>query len=116
MRPTYARQYTMSKYVKWTAFCNIQDSPGTCLETSRSYEQEVMSQGKDSTVFYLMYYSNITIIRFVHHHVHFNSILALYFPIISQKYFILASLTNNKGTGVSMWKKQCYYILNDLQK
>ena len=92
MSLTYVRQYTMSKYIKWTAFCDIQDSPGTYLETSRWCEQEVMSHGRDSTVFYRMYYSSITFIRFVHCHVHFNSILALYFPIISQKYFILANV------------------------
>lgn len=96
MRLTYVIQYAMSKYVKWTAFCNIQGSLGTCLETSRSCEQEIMSQGRDSTAFHIMYYSSITTIRFVHNHVHFNSILALYFPIISQKYFILVNLTNNK--------------------
>ena len=55
VRLTYVRQYAMSKYVKQTAFCNIQDNPGTCLETSRSCEQEVMSQGRDSTAFHIMY-------------------------------------------------------------
>jgi len=60
-----------------------------------------MSQGRDSSAFHIMYYSSITIIRFVHRHVHFNPILALYFPIISQKYFTLANLTNNEGTEVS---------------